>query len=216
ANEQTLFLSLDPLTSWSDTSFTSTPITLMTTSTSGFPIGYSLVTVFTNGIPSQSTFVVGATPTPTASPPPTPTATATFTPTPTATATATLTPTATPEESPTSTPTATPTGAATTCSSYTFSSVSDGIIPATTDTDNHFDDCDTFVPLPFSFSLYDQSFDGVNVSSNGRLDFVCVNEPGGFVSQCLPASPILCAFDYTIFPSWTDLRTDFGDACANF
>jgi hypothetical protein len=63
-NEQTLFLFADPTMGWSDTSFTSTPITLMTTTSSGFPIGYALVTVFTNGIPSQSQFVLGATPTP--------------------------------------------------------------------------------------------------------------------------------------------------------
>ncbi|HEY6153460.1 MAG TPA: kelch repeat-containing protein [Candidatus Udaeobacter sp.] len=56
-NEQTLFLPADSATSWSDSSFTSTPITLMTTSSTGFPIGYALVTVFTNGIPSQSQFV---------------------------------------------------------------------------------------------------------------------------------------------------------------
>jgi len=68
ANEQTLFLPVDAMTGWSDTSFTSTPITLMTTSSSGFPIGYALVTVFTNGIPSQSQFVLGATPTPTPTP----------------------------------------------------------------------------------------------------------------------------------------------------
>ena len=54
ANEQTIFLPLDAVRGWSDTSFTSTSITLMTTSSSGFPIGYALVTVFTNGIPSQS------------------------------------------------------------------------------------------------------------------------------------------------------------------
>ena len=61
ANEQTLFLPVDAMTGWSDTFFTSTPITLMTTSSSGFPIGYALVTVFTNGIPSQSQFVLAAT-----------------------------------------------------------------------------------------------------------------------------------------------------------
>ena len=55
---------MDAMTGWSDTSFTSTPITLMTTSSSGFPIGYALVTVFTNGIPSQSQFVLAATSTP--------------------------------------------------------------------------------------------------------------------------------------------------------
>jgi hypothetical protein len=52
------------MTGWSDTSFTSTPITLMTTTSSGFPIGYALVTVFTNGIPSQSQFVLAATSSP--------------------------------------------------------------------------------------------------------------------------------------------------------
>ena len=119
ANEQTLFLLLDTMAGWSDTSFTSAPITLMTTSSSGFPIGYALVTVFTNGIPSQSQFVLAATstpsptPTPTASPSATatatPTATATFTPTATATATVTATATFTPTPSPTATHTPTPT-----------------------------------------------------------------------------------------------------------
>jgi len=80
ANEQTLLLPVDAMTGWSDSSFTSTPITVMTTTSSGFPIGYALVTVFTNGIPSQSQFVLAAAPTP--SPTPTPTATATATSTP--------------------------------------------------------------------------------------------------------------------------------------
>src|SRR5215467_4142823 len=80
ANEQTLFLPVDAMTGWSDTSFTSTPITLMTTSSSGFPIGYALVTVFTNGIPSQSQFVLAATSTPSPTPTATPSATPTATP----------------------------------------------------------------------------------------------------------------------------------------
>src|SRR5256885_7286557 len=57
ANEQTLFLPVDAINGWSDTSFKSTPIALMTTTSSGFPIGYALVTVFTNGIPSESQLV---------------------------------------------------------------------------------------------------------------------------------------------------------------
>jgi len=78
ANEQTLFLPVDAITGWSETSFASTPVTLMTSSSSGFPIGYALVTVFTNGIPSQSQFVVaepgrpGPTPEPLPTPPPRP------------------------------------------------------------------------------------------------------------------------------------------------
>ena len=63
---------MDGMTGWSDSSFTSTPITMMTASSSGFPVGYALVTVFTNGIPSQSQFVLGATATPTPTPTPTP------------------------------------------------------------------------------------------------------------------------------------------------
>ncbi len=79
------------------------------------------------------------------------------------------------------------------------------------------DDGDTFVALPFSFTLYDQTFNGVNLSSNGRLDFVTINEPGGFASACLPAPPNIGPFDYTIFPLWTDYRTDIvGEGCANF
>src|SRR6267142_6852101 len=39
ANEQTLLLPMDAMTGWSDRSFTSAPITLMTTSSSVFPIG---------------------------------------------------------------------------------------------------------------------------------------------------------------------------------
>jgi N-acetylneuraminic acid mutarotase len=58
ANEQTFLLPVDTMTGWSDTSFTSTPITVMTASFGGFPIGYALVTVFSNGIPSQSQFVL--------------------------------------------------------------------------------------------------------------------------------------------------------------
>ena len=54
SNGQTLFLPPDMIAGWSDTSFTSTPLTVMTTSSSGFPIGHALVTLFTNGIPSQS------------------------------------------------------------------------------------------------------------------------------------------------------------------
>ena len=71
-NEQTLFLPVNRIAGWSDSSFTSAPITLMTTSSSGFPIGHALVTVFTNRIPSQSPVGLGATATPTPTPTPGP------------------------------------------------------------------------------------------------------------------------------------------------
>ena len=115
--------------------------------------------------------------------------------------TPTPTPTGTPSPTPTSTPTATATATPNVCQ-YTFATGSDTIVPGTSDTGNHVDDGDTVVALPFSFSLYDQTFNSVNVNSNGRLDFVCVNEPMGFASACLPAPDNQCPFDYTIFGLW--------------
>ena len=48
---QTAFLPVDSATGWSDTSFTSTPV-------SGFPFGPAIVTVFSNGIPSAAKYLV--------------------------------------------------------------------------------------------------------------------------------------------------------------
>jgi len=102
-------------------------------------------------------------------------------------------------------------------SQYVITNGTDTIVPGDTDTGNHIDDGDTFVALPFPFQLYDQTYNGVNVSSNGRLDFVCVNEFGGYITSCLPAPPNQCPYDYTIFSVWEDQRTDFGlSGCASF
>jgi hypothetical protein len=91
---------------------------------------------------------------------------------------------------------------------YVFTQGTGTIVPGTTDTGNHIDDGDTLVPLPFAFQLYDQTYNAVNVNSNGRLDFVTVNEPGGYISACLPAPPNVGPYDYTVFPLWTDQCTD--------
>ena len=125
-------------------------------------------------------------------------------------------PTPTPSTSPSPTATATPTATPSGCQ-YTFATGSDPIVPGTTDTGNHIDDGDTFVALPFPFSLYDQTYNGVNVNSNGRLDFVCINEPVGYLSACLPAPDNQCSYAYTIFPLWSDYRTDVvGEGCSAF
>jgi hypothetical protein len=50
-NSQVAFLPVDPTSGWSNTSFTSTPV-------NNFPPGPALVTVFTNGIPSDSMYLV--------------------------------------------------------------------------------------------------------------------------------------------------------------
>jgi hypothetical protein len=120
--------------------------------------------------------------------PDTPGPTATFTPTATATATHTPTP----------------------CNQYSTTAGTLPIVPGTTDTGNHCDNCDTAVTLPFPFRLYGVTFNSVMVSSNGRLDFLCSNEPGGAFGACLPAGARTCPFDYTIFLLWTELDTDIG------
>ncbi len=96
---------------------------------------------------------------------------------------------------------------------YTFTEGTDPIVLGSTDTGNHCEDCDTFVALPFPFQLYDQTFNAVYVNSNGRLDFVCINEPEGYRVRCLPPPPNVCPFDYTIFGLWNhylDFTYDFG------
>jgi hypothetical protein len=70
-NSQVAFLRVDPTAGWSDTTFSSSPV-------NNFPPGPALVTVFTNGIPSDSKYIVVVTSTPS----PTPTATPRGHPTP--------------------------------------------------------------------------------------------------------------------------------------
>jgi len=132
------------------------------------------------------------TPTPTASPPPT--ATATASPTPTSTATATATATFTPTPTPTATSTPTP------CiGTYVVSQIGGSIVPGTTDIGNHGDDTVTTVALPFSYTLYDQSFTSINLSSNGNAQFTTTDAT--FTNQCLP----WLTHNYSIYPYWDDL-----------
>ena len=118
-----------------------------------------------------------------------------------------------PNGGPTPTPTPTPCPG----DQYTIAEGTDPIVPGDTDIGSHCDDCDTVVALPFSFQLYGNTYNSVNVSSNGRLDFVTPNEPGGYVTNCLPAPANIGPYDYTIFPTWEDMRTDLGlSGCAAF
>src|SRR4029453_949566 len=72
---------------------------------------------------------------------------------------------------------------------YVITPATGTIVPGTPDTGNHIDDGSTFVSLPFAFTLYDQSYNGVYVDSNGRLDFVCTGaHDSDWISMCLPAT----------------------------
>src|SRR4051812_25407938 len=59
------------------------------------------------------------------------------------------------------------------------------VVPGTTDTGNHCDDCVTAVAVPFPVNLYGTSFNTANVSSNGNLQFATNNI--GFAQIPLPA-----------------------------
>ena len=72
-------------------------------------------------------------------------------------------------------------------------------MPGTTDIGNHGDDTVTTVALPFPFTLYDQSFTSINLSSNGNAQFMTTDTT--FTNQCLP----WLTHNFTIYPYWDDL-----------
>jgi hypothetical protein len=112
-------------------------------------------------------------------------------------------PTPTPTASPTPTFTPTPTPTPIPCDGLTITQIGGSIVPGTTDTGNHGDDVVTNLALPFPFTLYGQSFNSVNLSSNGNAQFTTTDT--AFTNVCpLP----WLTHDYTIFPYWDDLRTD--------
>ena len=72
-------------------------------------------------------------------------------------------------------------------------------MPGTTDIGNHGDDTVTTIALPFPFTLYDQSFTSINLSSNGNAQFTTTDTT--FTNLCLP----WLTHNYTIYPYWDDL-----------
>src|SRR5438105_881656 len=114
-------------------------------------------------------------------------------------------PTPTPTASPTPTATSTPTPTPGPCGGIQTGQGS--IVPGTTDIGNHGDDTVTTIALPFPFTLYDQTFTSVNLSSNGNAQFTTTDT--AFTNVCLPWT----GHNYTIFPYWDDLylvNTGFG------
>jgi hypothetical protein len=108
-------------------------------------------------------------------------------------------PTPTPTASPTPTSTATPTPTPIPCAGLTIIQISGSIVPGTVDIGNHGDDTVTTIALPFSFTLYGQTFTSINLSSNGNAQFVTTDT--AFTNQCLPWT----THNYTIYPYWDDL-----------
>ena len=126
------------------------------------------------------------------------------------------TPCPSPTPSPTATPTPTPPPRAS-CPQYTITEGAGTIVPGSTDTGNHCVWCSTLITLPFPFVLYNQAFNAVNVTSSGRLAFVCDNEPDGYRERCLPASPYNCGYDFTIFALWYEWGTlTYPEGCSTW
>ena len=82
-------------------------------------------------------------------------------------------------------------------------------MPGTTDTGNHCDDCTTVISLPFSVTLYDQTFTSATVGSNGIFAFGTNNN--AFAGSCLPVPTVT----YETMPFYRDQRTDCT-ACGIF
>jgi hypothetical protein len=76
---------------------------------------------------------------------------------------------------------------------YDIAQIGGSIVPGSTDSGNHGDDVTTTVPLPFSYSVYDQTFNSITVSSNGNAQFT--TDDAAFSNVCLPWA----SHDYTIF-----------------
>src|SRR5205085_3456086 len=89
------------------------------------------------------------------------------------------------QASATPTPSASPTRTPRSCTPiiYSYSTATATIVPGTTDTGNHCDDCSTAITLPFPFTLYEQTVTSVYLDSNGFVTFV---PPGIKFNECLP------------------------------
>lgn len=95
------------------------------------------------------------------------------------------------------------------CDNYVYNTGTGTIVPGTTDTGNHCDDCVTNVSLPFPFQLYDGIYNSVHVSSNGLLMFAATTAT--YINTCLPATTT--GIDVSILPHWDDLRTEVSGNC---
>ena len=93
---------------------------------------------------------------------------------------------------------------------YLITQAQGSCVPGATDIGNHGDDTVTTVALPFPYTLYDQTFASINLSSNGNAQFTTTENAG--TNVCLP----WLSHNYTIFPYWDDQRTDANPGCSAY
>jgi hypothetical protein len=135
----------------------------------------------------------------------------TFTPTrtgtpapPTSTRTATLPPTST----------ATPGGPTATATlvcqgvTYSVTTATATMIPATNDIGNHCDDCTTDLTLPFPVTVYGTPVSSVRVGSNSAVQFVASSTKPFFFDECVPVDPSQGGpYEHTLFAYYDDMLT---------
>src|SRR5438874_1227275 len=90
------------------------------------------------------------------------------------------------------------------CTDYITTAGTGTITPGDTDSGNHCDDCSTDIPAPFPIGVYGQTFNTVNVSSNGTLNLV--GNAAAFTHGCLTLPDALWEMGVLAFQD--DLRTD--------
>jgi hypothetical protein len=109
-------------------------------------------------------------------------------------------------------PTPTATGSPAGCSTYTTATGTGSITPGDTDTGSHCDDCNTTISFPFPVSVYGQTFNSGDVSSNGTLNLT--GGSAAFTHGCLVLPNSF--WEMGILPYQDDLRTDQFSGCSGF
>jgi hypothetical protein len=113
---------------------------------------------------------------------------------------------------PTGTPSPTPTTTPNQCGTYTTATGTGTITPGDTDIGSHCDDCATLVAFPFPVSVYGQTFNSAQLSSNGSVDLIGSQAPFTHGCQVLPNT----LWSRAILPYQDDLRTDANPGCSGF
>jgi hypothetical protein len=97
------------------------------------------------------------------------------------------------------------------CPNYFIQQGSGTIEPGFNDIGNHGDDQTVAVFLPFDFTFYGQTYNALNVCSNGWASFTSANT--AYSNGCLPqmAAPAFNSVPGpTLYVHWDDLRTDLS------
>ena len=102
---------------------------------------------------------------------------------------------------------------------YDIAQIGGSIVPGTTDIGNHADDTVTTIALPFPYTLYDQSYNSINLSSNGNAQLRPRITRGRTLARCR-GSPTTTPSSHTGTTSarnrWRAARVSLAELCGIF